>query len=468
MSLCVPADLVAAPLMRRAFIDSARSLFGLAARMQGKSWFGIARSAEIDARAVMSMRTPPSIGMLARLSGELGFGTATTVGIAADLAESMHHDDRAIAGNPALLHAAIARADIADDPSALSHLASTVWNGAREPGDLALAHLIASRASVARGQLGAAAAFALQAQSLGMADRHREISRQLLEAIRFESMMVPGGPVPRAGVDGTDARCRSLHLAACASGVRTGPGRDAEASVGSPWAEVLAERRHAWALVESLFVVVGSPLAAVCRLERLLDRIEARCGQTPRAFDAAAWCYSIAAQAAMRLLRIHEGCSDAELGRLSRALVRAELALDAMIDSVRADHSSEDLDSDRGVGAGAPPVERASAATQALLVRRRTRVALAEWCLRVSQGEADECTIDEEDHAELIRVALHFPDARELTGIHRDSTKTGFGILQQIRRRVLDGSQHGIAICGRDPSPPPSWAVAATRSEDPC
>ena len=147
MSLCVPADLVAAPLMRRAFIDSARSLFGLAARMQGKSWFGIARSAEIDARAVMWMRTPPSIGMLARLSGGLAFGTATTVGIAADLAESMHHDDRAIAGNPALLHAAIARADTADDPSALSHLAPTVWNGAREPGDLALAHLIASRAS---------------------------------------------------------------------------------------------------------------------------------------------------------------------------------------------------------------------------------------------------------------------------------------------------------------------------------
>ena len=302
---------------------------------------------------------------------------------------------------------AMARADLVDDALQTARLAAELQRRAEVPTDLGLAQLAYARSCMGCGNLDGALAAMELVRRLGISRADAAVARQMTESIIGEASL--GAPWTTSGVD--------------LSGLRALLPASSEATGGSV-------RARCWSLGARLRAD-PAPTVNDHALHGLLRALD----EASDPIDVG-WAGSIAAETAL-LLRREGRCSGL------RAIVTCELALEqalAVTDGAVRDH----------------------------LLRRRTRIALREWCTRAVLGEIDVDTIDHLDAEELARIAMWFPLALCEPVIGRVVERAGERKFTKINRQGIDTLSMHDWMSGQVRSLHATGAVADSRSEDPC
>jgi len=386
--------------LRDRLVARTRELFQLLTVALETSPRSASDAVAVDLRSIRNMRAVPSVELVTRVGSGLGLDPEVAIGVVASEPECSVARDA--------LRASLAAADLADDAPRISAIATRLAIHADRPGDLALAQLAEARASIARGDLDAAASHAGNARDIGLDSNDRVIASMLAGAARFDGTL--GSPWEH-GPRRTEAL--DWILEACDPGALDGcPGtRDS----GFREAFGLAEGRR-------------SPCRVRCWLDETLSA-----GISP---EARAWVASSIALAALRRIATVDD-APAEVEPLVHLFVKAQLALGEL--------ARDTVGDARGAAES-----------------RLSRVVFAEWSTRAVQEGLDGFLIDEADADEIARACMRLDGARGRHG------QPQLSIFTHLRKRSLDASSGESWMVGLVQFPHAAKACPESRSEDPC
>ncbi len=392
------------------FIARAQGVFNLLACGSDVSRNATALRMGHDLRTFDSMRQVPSMTLLVDLARACGWSTsavfrvassgsrAARVSLASDVASDIATDS---ARDERL--AAIARADVLDDPHALMQLSEETARFSGAHTDFAMSCLLHARALSASGKVNEAARLADVARQIGFAPSELTLANTLERCVRGEHML--GSPWQR----GSCARARdhaTVALAArdvadhVADHVEQDVALHTTTSPISASSNAISARERCHALATSL-CTVHPPTSDICALavaakicslqvevNDAISALESATTDDSRSCARArlAWCCSIAAISALRLL--DKPLEPKTKAQVLRVLVTTQFALS---DQVTFNDHAENL----------------------MIQRRRARVILCEWETRCATGELEGALIDEAEATEFCASVVCFPSALE-------------------------------------------------------
>ena len=399
------------PALHERLVCRTRELFRLLVMARGLSPRMASDAVAVDLRSIHDMRSVPTLELVRRVGSGLGLEPDLALGVIAGGVE-------APADRAALREAAVA-ADLADDPHRLAEAGARLAVAAENPSDLALAHLVESRAAVARGSSDAARTHARIARELGLAAADRGIAALLAGAARFD--LAIGSPWERSATD-----CADLAWIADACGseapAESSPLAAARAE-GYRWARALADRSIPPAEARGW-------LAGALSDQSQVDR------------DAAPWIASSMALAAITVLVRCEPHREAS-GVLMQLFVMAQLVLHEA--AHEAPHES------------APEL-------RSCIEARLSRMAFAEWSLRASRDGVTPESIDAADAEEIVRACMRL-DGAHGTRAARGTPRSDFS---RTWKSLLDASSGDSWMVELVQFPHATGACLGGRSEDPC
>lgn len=411
------------------FIARTRGVFELLAWGSDVSRNATARRMGHDLRSFDLMREAPSMMLLVDLARACGWSASAIFRIASSASPTpcasletgrTTHDAR----DQRL--AAITRADLLDDPHAFTRLAEETAKFSGAHTDFAMSCLLHARALCATGRVDEAARLADLASQIGFAPRELTLANTLLGCVRGEHILGVPWQRPSFASPHEQAAVSSDLTRALSAVASTTP------SLASNDAVAARERCHT--LAESLCtshpptnaISSNSFSTKLCSLNREVnDAIRAlevaSCGvASARAHTRLAWCCSIAAVTALRLLA--QRLEPEAEAQVLRVLVLAQFALEEQV-------AFNDHD------------------VHFMIQRRRARLILCEWDARGITEELDGALIDEAEVRELCASVVCFPKALESVVVTRLLNFVQWGDFRRNPKFALDALSSDGWMC---------------------